>query len=580
MKKKIMPLLLAALIGTAFLTSCGDGAEPKVEESVSKTEETAAPDTVSETETETEASVTETEPEIEIVKPTVKKEVVFGEDFETGTSGFGPRGGETVKIIDEGYNSSKCLIVTDRTATWNGASVDITDCIKASTKYEVRAMMKYEGGPATKKVYVSLQQNTSSYITCGQLELKRGEWNEVSGVLDIPANFDSECLYFESEYKDPATEDDLVDLYIDDVKVYYVEVENADVKLPSLYEKHEDYFKIGLGTGARELRDPTYYSIILNQFNSITMGNEMKPDSVLDYVKCSNDPEKYNLEPAIKTDNLEVGLKFAKKNGITVRLHVLVWHQQTPEWFFKENYSRDANAAYVSKEVMTQRLENYIKAVLTYCNENYPGIVYAVDVVNEAINIGEGNSDGIRTKDNHWYDVIGPDYVELAFTFARKYAAEDMKLFYNDYNCHSADRRLAMYNLVKGLKEKGLIDGMGFQSHYGLASPSTIEIQETLLKFAELDLELQVTELDINTADNSDEGFEKLAVRYKKLINLYRSLVDKGLANITSITIWGLTDENSWLNDTEKKYPALFDEYLMPKEAYWGFYQHSSIANY
>lgn len=420
----------------------------------------------------------------------------------------------------------------------------------------------------------------SSYISCGSVTAVNGEWIRLIGSIIMPPDTKTAGLYFETNYKSVPESEDLIDIYIDDIVVKKVDIVGVDMDFTPLYEIHKDYFKIGVGIVSYEIGRTEYTSIVKQHFNSITMGNEMKPDYILDYETCRKDIEKYNLEPAIRYDNLDVGLKFAKENGLGLRGHTLVWHSQTPDWFFREDYSKDESAPLASKEVMLARLNSYIRQVITYCQENYPGVVYAWDVVNEAIEVDDGNEGGYRSKDSLWYQTIGSEFVEMAFTYARKYADPEIKLFYNDYNCNIYGKVLAIYDMAEELKAKGLIDGIGLQSHYGLRDPSIIDVQSTLERYGKLGLEIQITELDINTDSNTEEDLLKLGTRYKKLMNLYRYMVDKGLANISSVTIWGLSDKNSWLNDKKRKYPLLFDDYLQPKDAFWGFYLHDSIPSY
>lgn len=517
----------------------------------------------------------------EISKSSIIYTDIYYEDFESNSTSFGPRGDIRTELVKDGYDSNYAFMATERTETWQGPIVDITEMVMPEGKYEFSAWVKYNGIPDKKRINLMIEHNNGiSYINCGSIMAVNGEWVNLTGSVTIPSDSHSAYLYFETDYKSLAEAEDLIDIYIDDVIIKKVDIAVVAFDIVPLYKVHEDYFKIGVGMVALDATTLEYTTIITEHFNSITMGNEMKPDYILDYTTCSSNPKKYNLEPAIHYDNLDVGLRFAKENGLQLRGHTLVWHSQTPEWFFKENYSKDEDAPLVSKEVMLARLESYIRQVMTYCQENYPGVVYAWDVVNEAIETGHMEEGGYRSKDSLWYQTIGPEFVEMAFTYARKYADKDVKLFYNDYNCHLYDRRLAIYNLARMLKEKGVIDGIGMQSHYGLSDPSVMTVQETLTKFGELGLEIHITELDINTDDGSEEGLWKLAIRYRRLMSVYRYAVDNELADITSITIWGLSDKGSWLNDSKRKYPLLFDDYLQPKDAFWGFYLHDSIPNF
>lgn len=109
------------------------------------------------------------------------------------------------------------------------------------------------------------------------------------------------------------------------------------------------------------------------------------------------------------------------------------------------------------------------------------------------------------------------------------------------------------------------------QDHVGLTDPNILDYQYTINKYAEMGLEIQVTELDVGNQDNSEEGQMKLAARYKALFMIINNSVNKGLANISSVTFWGLTDDRSWLNKPEQpQYPLLFDKELNPKPAFFG----------
>ena len=352
----------------------------------------------------------------------------------------------------------------------------------------------------------------------------------------------------------------------------FVPPEGEVPKIDDVYEKN---FSVGLSVTNADLWYPEKQAVLTGYFNSMTMGNEMKPDSILDYAACSADPEKYNECPAVHFDNAKIGLDFAKENGIPMRGHTLVWHQQTPKWFFKENYSKDADAPFVSKELMLKRLENYIRQVMEYTNENYPGVIYCWDVVNEAINLGDGQENGYRTKDSMWYQVCGEEYVEKAFEYARKYAAPDVKLFYNDFNTYETPKTIAICNMVEKIKAQGNIDGIGMQSHVTLSYPSVMDYEAAVTRFGKLGLEIQVTELDMA---NYEQDFEKQASKYKRLFNILKTCDESGKADVTNVTIWGVSDEQSWLdNGKGQAYALLFDMYLNPKSAYYGAIGDESI---
>lgn len=341
-----------------------------------------------------------------------------------------------------------------------------------------------------------------------------------------------------------------------------------DEELPSLAEYWKDYFKIGIAVGKSEVAKDITNELIISQFNSMTCGNEMKPDSLLSrQATLDNGSETC---PAVDFHNCDGMLSFCQENGIAMRGHTLLWHEQTPDWFFNVGYSNATGAERVTRDVMLERMENYIRLVMEYVNTEYPGVVYAWDVVNEAIAPNEGDPDGLRKK-CPWYEVVGPDYIEKAFEYARKYADPEQKLFYNDYNTYDSTKRRAIYNLVTKIQAQGNIDGVGMQSHIGMDSPSVLEYQETIEKFCETGLEVQITELDIGLESNTEEALMKEGSRYKRLFMMFKNIMDNKRANITSITIWGLADNNSWLNkDGKTCYPLLFNRMLETKPAFWG----------
>ena len=325
----------------------------------------------------------------------------------------------------------------------------------------------------------------------------------------------------------------------------------------------KDRFKMGAAISRVNLETPAHTRLLLDQYNSFTCENDMKPMYFLDSEANRSEPEKYNLEPKLQFDFAIPYLEFAKKNGIGMRGHTLVWHGQTPRWFFYKNY--DEFAGFADRDTMIARLDGYIKGVLTFVQENYPGVIYAWDVVNEAINDGD-------FRKSLWTQTIGNDFIIKAFESARKYAAPGVSLLYNDYNTYEDWKRdLIIEKILKPLKEKGLIDGMGMQSHLLMDTPTMEEYKTALYMYGELGLEVQLTELDIHNADPSEESMKALADRYAELFSILVKAKDEGKANITAVTIWNLRDEDSWLSGfrRETSHPLLFEGKAKAKEAYY-----------
>ena len=339
-------------------------------------------------------------------------------------------------------------------------------------------------------------------------------------------------------------------------------VTDSKSEATTLKEAFDGDFKVGVTTTSGYLSEEDRVAQIKENFNSITMENEMKPESLLDW--DGSEKSKDGM-PVIKEETLEKALKAAQEAGIPLRGHTLVWYSQTPEWFFSKKY--DPSKGYVDKATMKKRMESYIKQVLTYCKENYPGLVYAWDVVNEAV-----GDDGNYRTESMWYETYGDfSYIKDAFTFARKYAEEGTKLFLNDYNEYIAQKRDLLYAKVVELYDAGLLDGVGMQSHWDMDFPSVDLFETALEKYASIDgIEIQLTEIDMHNTDDSEEGLKKQAERYKEFFDVITKMKREGKANITSVTFWGLKDGESWLSGSigETSYPLLFTDDMEKKPCY------------
>ena len=323
------------------------------------------------------------------------------------------------------------------------------------------------------------------------------------------------------------------------------------------------YFKMGVAMSRWNMHTAAHRKLMMAQFNSFTVENDMKPMYFMDTEETKKDPAKYDLCPALTFENARPYLDQAKELGISMRGHTLVWHGQTPRWFFYQNY--DETAALADRDTMLARMENYIHSVLDFVQTEYPGVIYAWDVVNEAIDEGD-------FRQSLWLKTVGRDFVEKAFTFARKYAAPGVALFYNDYETSQEWKRdLIIKEILTPLKEKGLIDGMGLQSHLLMDHPKWEDYQTALEMYGALGLQIHVTELDMHNADPSDESMHALALRYQELFRILVEAKKSGKANVTCVTFWNLLDENSWLSGfrRETSYPLLFKGKCEAKEAYY-----------
>jgi len=350
----------------------------------------------------------------------------------------------------------------------------------------------------------------------------------------------------------------------------------------SLKDLCGNFFSFGVGINGSTLDNLTlhsekYMALVKQHFNSVTLSNLMKSCYILKQNESMENVKNGDGTPVLTYESIDPTLKWCMDNGVGMRGHTLVWHTQAPNWFFREGYTNDG--AYVDKETMLFRMESYIKQLMSHVQEEFPGVVYCWDVVNEAVDPGSADPNtnfGCRTthgegEANPWYVTIGPEYVEMAFTYARKYAAEGVKLFYNDFNTYQSDKCQYIYNLCKDLKEKGLIDGIGMQGYWGIDYPSTSSIGSALLKFSELDLEIHITELSIGVDEETPEQFEAQAKAYGNIFFMLRNK-DKeggGPANITNVTVFGLIDHYQPTDTTNAR---LFDSDYQPKPAYYKVY--------
>ncbi len=335
-----------------------------------------------------------------------------------------------------------------------------------------------------------------------------------------------------------------------------------------LAEYYSDLFPIGTAVNAVVVANPVKYKEnILHNYNQITCENETKPTSLLYQSKSQKGLPGTYEHAEVHFDGCKTIVDFCVENNIQMRLHTLVWHSQTPRWFFTEDYTN--NGELVSREVMLKRMENYIKDVLAYFDTNYPGLIYGVDVVNECFDPGSnGDKNGVRKKsdegDNPWYLTVGDDYYYWAFKYARQYAPDYMTLYYNDYGM-SGKYDMVIRNLQK-CQDEGLIDGIGMQSHLSTTDRISTNFMLALRTFLNAGYCVQLTELDIGVSEATESNFLTQARKYKIPFQGCREIKEKGY-DFRGITLWGVSDANSWRS---KDNPLLFDKKLEPKPAYYG----------
>ncbi|WIN00522.1 endo-1,4-beta-xylanase [Actinoplanes oblitus] len=276
----------------------------------------------------------------------------------------------------------------------------------------------------------------------------------------------------------------------------------------------------GAAIAAGRLGDATYTGILTREFNAVTPENEMKWDAT--------EPSQGRFTFTNGDRILNQGLS----NGSKVRGHALLWHAQQPGW-----------AQSLSGSALRTAAINHVTQVATH----YKGKIYAWDVVNEAF--ADGGSGGRRDSN---LQRTGNDWIEAAFRAARA-ADPNAKLCYNDYNTDGINAKsTGVYNMVRDFKSRGVpIDCVGFQSHLGTGIPG--DYQANLQRFADLGVDVQITELDVAQGGNQ--------------ANIYASVTRACLAvsRCAGITVWGIRDSDSWRTGEN---PLLFDNSGNKKAAY------------
>jgi GH35 family endo-1,4-beta-xylanase len=318
-----------------------------------------------------------------------------------------------------------------------------------------------------------------------------------------------------------------------------------------LKDAYQKFFTIGAAIPSARM-PAGELDLLKRNFSSITAENLMKPK----YLQ----PAEGRFEFA-KADEF---LDFAKSNQLEVHGHTLVWHNQCPEWIFKDG---DKTA---SRERVLERVAKHVSTVVG----RYKGRIRSWDVVNEAI---DDDKSGQDLRKSPWFLATGGDYIAEAFRAARR-ADPAAVLYYNDYDIEKPIKRDKTLRLIRSLKaQKVPLDGIGIQGHWRLDGIHLADIESAIIAFHSEGLRVSITELDLDvvtekTGDPFAENFPpayslKQAEQYAGLFRLFHKHADK----IDRVTFWGLHDGQSWLNYSPRKrtnHPLLWARDLSPKPAF------------
>jgi endo-1,4-beta-xylanase len=334
-----------------------------------------------------------------------------------------------------------------------------------------------------------------------------------------------------------------------------------------LARRFRDKFLIGVAVSNETLdqQPPAHLELIRREFNSVTAENAMKWEVIR--------PGGTNWQWQ-RADRL---VDFATQNNMHVLGHTLVWHSQVPRQVFT-----DAAGAQLTRPALLARMEEHINTLVG----RYKGRVHTWDVVNEAVDEGNG------WRRSPWLNIIGEDFMEQAFRFARK-ADPAAKLLYNDYNMHNPQKREFLVKVLRDYLDRGVpIDGVGLQGHLGLDYPDLAEWERSIAAYEALGLEVHVTELDVDVLPNPYQTGAEISNRFEysresdpwpdglpaeiqqRLADRYEEIFRIMLRHkaMKRVTFWGLHDGISWKNGFpirgRTNYPLLFDRNLQRKPAW------------
>ncbi len=510
---------------------------------------------------------------------------------------------------------------------WAKLSDDYNKELKDSQK-TVQFQPYYENGDGKQEYDTTgLISGTSAQI------LEAGKWTKFEGTYKIPSGAKKVVIRIleQGNWQEPGS------CIMGKYYVANVSMKKITKPKPEIEENIPDWkasVTESLGNGSiagtaimsSEISDDTLMALVKKHFNAVTFGNELKPDALFNYqigqsvdsttitfqgkelkVPVVNDKQE-NLDFSRADAMLDKILEWNNANPndkIRVRGHVLVWHSQTPEWFFHEDY--DVAKPYADKETMNRRLEWFIFSVFDHyfgkaANGKYDGLFYGWDVVNEAVNgntyrddkvISDASdtstSDTRHGSNSMWWRVYkSNEFIINAFKYANKYAPKNVELYYNDFGETDNTKCEGIVKLINDVKSADgtRLDAFGMQAHYNVDGFSAAQFKSVAKKYAQAAGKVQLTELDFKasstydgTAATKESEYTKMAYCHKNLYEAIKALKEEG-ANVSGITVWGVIEPNSWLHSQSNlgggasgsaQCPLLFDGNYKAKPAYWAY---------
>lgn len=401
-----------------------------------------------------------------------------------------------------------------------------------------------------------------------------------------------------------------------EVSVYeskkYKEYYEKENKLPQLKLAYEDMFSVGMDVLLIDITDEKRAAIIKEQFNTIGIKKDLMPENIVDYetAKASADKTRIPLNLAAA----DTYLKFAKDNNLKVTVPRL-FTNSFPAWAFTKDFDESqvvettnedgtttTTVEFADVEIIAARMENYFKDIITYCNDNYPGVVISWEVLDDPINATESHE--LKYSSNYWLQTIGDEYVVKACEFARKYATAEQKLLVSQDALDETNTLKPSVTLYNLLKEKGVIDGVAIQAHYSPNSPTVFNMEDMVKALHDTGLELHFTEYYSDSNSGNREDLDKtpeelLALGVKRNKALMTNIINyetKKNYDITSITFESLTNDNADVNQPKdyvdhltlevkhgvqvESYPSMFDADLNVMDVFFAIIGDTTIKAY
>jgi endo-1,4-beta-xylanase len=496
-----------------------------------------------------------------------------------GTDGWSSRSGSSsvTNSTAAAHSGTQSLLTTGRIANWDGPSISVSNKMYNGSKYNVSGwVMLTPADGSSHVINISLQTTLSGNTSFpsvtsypGVTVLADGQWHQISVTgYNMSNAYDqgAASLYFQTV---PATGNDLVSFYIDDFQLSYVAPPVIQTDIPSIFQTLSPYFPVGAAVDPTDLSGP-HEQLLTTHFDSITPGNEMKWSSI------ENTLGSFNFGPA----DAEVGV--AVCHNMRIRGHNLVWATgaQTPSYAAGDGTNSPANQATVTANIQ-EHIQNEV--------QHFGNQVYAWDVVNEPLDPNQPDC----LVHGPFYNVLGKSYLDVALQAARQFAPAGTKLFINDYSTADPNRLACLVKVVRDLRSRGIpLDGIGHEMHNAINYPSVSAMENAIntVHRAFPDIEQQITELDVsvyNAGDmTSNYGLNippaVLAEQgwlYQSYFDLFRRLSSK----ISAVTIWGMADDDTWLDSfpvSRTDYPLPFDMNLQAKPAYWGIVDKTKLPGY